>query len=43
MDRVLQQLMPMCEHGFTEPAAEAKAQEQAAALLGRFQAEGLYR
>lgn len=43
MDRVLQRLMPMCEHGFTEPGAEALAQEQAATLLSRFQAEGLYR
>lgn len=43
MDRAMQRLMPMCEHGFTDPAAEAEAQEQAAGLLSLFQAEGLYR
>lgn len=43
MDRAMRRLMPMCEHGFGDPANEALAQERAAALLGRLQAEGLYR
>ena len=43
MDRVLQRLMPMCEHGFTDPSVEIRAQEQSVALLGRLRAEGLYR
>lgn len=43
MDRAMRRLTPMCEHGFTNPAAETAAQRQAAALLGRLQAEGLYR
>lgn len=43
MDRAMQRLMPMYEHGFTEPGAEDRAQVRAAKLLGRLQAEGLYR
>ena len=43
MDRAMQRLMPMCEHAFTDPTAEALAQEQAAVLLGCLQAEDLYR
>jgi hypothetical protein len=43
MDRAMQRLMPMCEHGFVDPAAEALAQEQAGILLDRLRAEGLYR
>ena len=43
MDRAMRRLMPMCEHGFSDPANEALAQDRAGALLGRLQAEGLYR
>lgn len=43
MDRVMRRLMPMCEHGFRNPANEALARERAAALLVRLKSEGLYR
>lgn len=43
MDQAMRRLMPMCEHGFHDPANEALARERAAALLRRLQAEGLYR
>lgn len=43
MDRAMQRLMPMCEYGFMDPDAEDQAQVRAAKLLGRLQAEGLYR
>lgn len=43
MDRAMRKLMPMCEHGFAQSEDGAAAQEQAHALLGRLQAEGLYR
>jgi len=43
MDRATRKLLPMCEHGFREQEGGIAAQEQASALLSRFQAEGLYR
>lgn len=43
MDRAMRRLTPMCEHGFTDPKTRIAAQRQAGALLGRLQAEGLYR
>ena len=43
MDRAMRKLMPMCEHGFEKQEDGVVAQEQACALLGRLQLEGLYR
>lgn len=43
MDRAMRKLMPMCEHGFAHAEDEEAAREQAQALLGRLQGEGLYR
>lgn len=42
MDRAMRRLMPMCKHGFDDPASEVLAQSRAVALLRRLQAEGLY-
>ena len=42
MDRAVQTLLPMFEHGFEEQKRDAAAQEQAVRLLARLRAEGLY-
>ena len=42
MDRAVQTLLPMFEHGFEEQKRDAAAQEQAVRLLVRLRAEGLY-
>ena len=42
MDRAMQKLIPMCEHGFAKPENVAAAQERAGVLLSTLRAEGLY-
>lgn len=43
MDRAVQVLLPMFEHGFEEQKQATAAQEQARELLDRLQGEGFYR
>ena len=43
MDRAMQKLMPMCDHGFGLPTSEVEARQKSRDLLRRLQNEGLYR
>lgn len=43
MDRAMQKLVPMCEHGFGSLNGEDEARQKSRELLRLLQVEGLYR